>query len=258
MTELPVAEIEDIVRARLADWPATWEGYHWPGYTWEHTLRVRNLALRLAAEIGADARVVELAALLHDIEKVAGREHAAAGAKTAERLLAEFDLPADLIARVADAIATHAGDNTPDHPAENLALGDADLIDANFGLVGVWRFITIRAGHGAGVEETILAMGEWLPRKDALLELLNTDAGRAVALDRTARMREFCTDLAAALANGPAGAPLVALARHINAHCARGSIIDQLPALRAIATEADHESARAAIERLADEAAGRA
>jgi len=258
MTETLVADIERIVRDRLADWPAAWEGYHWPGYTWEHTLRVRDLALRLAGEIGADREVVELAALLHDIDKAAGREHAAVGAETAARLLAERSMPIDFTARVVDAIATHAGGNTPGHPAENLALGDADLIDANFGLVGVWRFITIRAGHGTGVEETIAAMGEWLPKKDVLLELLNTDAGRAVALDRTARMREFCADLAAALADGPADAPLLALARHINAHCARGSISDQLPALHAIAAQADHAGAQAAVARLADEAAGRA
>ncbi len=259
MTDTLVADIEAIVRDRLADWPATWEGYHWPGYTWEHTLRVRDLALRLAGEIGADARVVELAALLHDIDKAAGSEHAAVGAETAARLLAERGVPIDFAARVVDAIATHAGGNTPEHPAENLALGDADLIDANFGLVGVWRFVTIRAGHGTGVEETIAAMEEWLPRKDALLVLLNTDAGRAVALERTARMHEFCADLASALADGSADdTPLLALARHINAHCARGSIIDQLPALRAIAAEADHAGARAAVARLADEAAGRA
>ena len=181
------------------------------------------------------------------------------GAETSAALLAEREVPAELAARIVDAIATHAGDNTPEHPPENLALGDADLIDANFGLVGVWRFITIRAGHGTGVAETIAAMGEWLPKKDALLELLNTDAGRAVALDRTARMHEFCADLASALSDGPADDdPLLALARHINANCARGSITDQLPALRAIAAEADHAGARAAIERLADEAAGRA
>ncbi|MGD9498062.1 MAG: HD domain-containing protein [Armatimonadota bacterium] len=253
-----IAFIERTVYARLADWPAQWEGYHWPGYTWEHTLRVRALALRLADEVGAQRRVVELAALLHDIEKQAGPEHAAAGAVTAQRLLTERGADAELTGRVIDAIASHAGGNTPQHRVESLVLGDADLIDANFGLVGVWRFITIRAGHGAGVAETIAAMGEWLPKKDALLELLHTGPGRAVARERTVRMHEFCADLAGALADGRARGGLIALAEHINAHHARGSILDQLPALRRIAADHGEDVAQAAVERLADEAAGRA
>jgi len=257
MTDELVASLEEIVRERLADWPAEWEGYHWPGYTYEHTLRVRNLALRLGEEAGADAEVVEPAALLHDIEKRAGREHAAAGAVVARRLLVERGVDPELSERIVSAIATHAGDNTPDHPVENLVLGDADLIDANFGLVATWRFITIRAGHGATVAETVGGMPEWLPKKDALLELLHTDHGRAVAHDRTARMHAFCADLAGEAADGQAGWGLVALARHINAEHARGSIIDQLPALRRIAGDAGDRAVQA-CERLADEVAGRA
>ena len=50
MREL-ITDLENVVRDRLADWPSGWEGYHWPGYTYEHTLRVRALALRLARDI---------------------------------------------------------------------------------------------------------------------------------------------------------------------------------------------------------------
>lgn len=253
-----IIDVENEVRRRLAEWPARWEGYHWPGYTWEHTLRVRNLALRLADELGADGEVVELAALLHDIEKRAGRDHAWAGAIEARRLLDQRGVEERLIRRVVHAIDTHAGGNTPEHPPENLVVGDADLIDANFGLVGVWRFITIRAGHGATVTETIRAMPEWLVKKDALFDLLNTDVGRAVAEKRIEYMHRFCADLGAALSNGEVGAGLLALTRYINVNHERGSLFKQLPALRKIAGEAGHVEARAAVERLADEAAGRA
>ncbi len=258
MARTLIIDIENEVRRRLADWPERWEGYHWPGYTWEHTLRVRSLALRLADELGAERTVVELAALLHDVEKRAGRDHAWAGAIEARRLLDARGVNEDLIRGVVYAIDTHAGGNTPEHPVENLALGDADLIDANFGLVGVWRFITIRAGHAATVEETIRAMPEWLVKKDALFELLTTDAGRAIAEERIRYMHRFCTELVSALSDGEAQPGLMALVRHINANCERGSIFKQLPMLRRIAAEAGHERARAAVERLASEAIGRA
>jgi len=249
------AELEVIVYDRLGNWPPAWEGYHWPGYTWEHTLRVRDLALRLAREEGADAEVVALAALLHDIEKRVGKEHAAAGAVEAERLLAQRGVAPELTERVRFAIETHAGGNTPHHPAENLALGDADLIDANFGLVGVWRFITIRAGHGTLPEETVAAMPEWLPKKDELLGLLNTDSGRAAAAERSAAMRAFCGQLAEAYRNGEVGEELREMVGYINANHERGSLIAQMPGLRALAGSSD-PVAVAACERLAREMVG--
>jgi len=252
-----LADLGAIVRKRLEKWPAQWEGYHWPGYTYEHTLRVRNLALRLARETGADELTVELAALLHDIEKPTGRDHAAAGAETARRLLQERDVPPETVERVASAIGSHAGDNTPEHPVENLVLGDADLIDANFGLVGVWRFVTIRAGHGASIEETVNGFEEWLPKKDALMDLLNTEQGMDVAHRRRTRMHRFCADVQAAMESEAIASGLLAMLQHINARHRRGSISQQLPQLCLIA-ECAGDGAVQACERLRAEAAGEA
>ena len=251
-----IADLERVVYERLGNWPAAWEGYHWPGYTWEHTLRVRALALRLARELGADADTVGLAALLHDYEKRAGRDHAAVGAVEVERLLRERGVDAELTERVCYAIATHAGDNTPEHPVENLALGDADLIDANFGLVGTWRFITIRAGHEATPEETVEGMAEWLPKKDELHGLLNTDAGRAVARERSATMHRFCAELRDAFRDGEAGEGLREMVREINARHQRGSMIEQLPVLMAMARRRNDAEVTGACDRLAAEMAG--
>jgi uncharacterized protein len=252
-----IDELEEIVRARLENWPEQWEGYHWPGYTWEHTLRVRNLALRLAEETGADAEVVEVAAILHDIDKPIGRDHAHAGAETAREMLAERELSDERVEQVVHAIDTHAGDNTPEHPVENLVLGDADFIDANFGLVGTWRFITIRAGHGSTVEETIEGFAEWLSRKDELIALLGTDEGRAVARDRQEWMHQFCAGAREALRDDRVGRGLLAMIEHINANYERGSIFEQLPALRTIAGQTG-DGAVTACRRLEDEARGRA
>ncbi len=251
-----IADLEAAVYERLGNWPEAWEGYHWPGYTWEHTLRVRALALRLAREMGADEDTVGLAALLHDYEKRAGRDHAAVGAVEVDRLLRERGVDADLTERVRYAIATHAGDNTPDHPVENLALGDADLIDANFGLVGTWRFITIRAGHESTPEETVEKMAEWLPKKDELHGLLNTDAGRAVAQERSATMHAFCAGLVDAFEDGEAGEGLREWVREINERHPRGSMIEQWPVLMELGQRRDDAEVTCACDRLAAEMAG--
>jgi len=39
-------------------WDHEWVGFSWRNYTYDHVRRVRNLALSLAAEEGADPRVL--------------------------------------------------------------------------------------------------------------------------------------------------------------------------------------------------------
>lgn len=247
------AHLEDAIRDRLADWPKQWEGFHWPGYTYEHTFRVRTLAGTLAAREGADPAVVDVAALLHDICKPEGAEHAKVGAKEAARVLHHLHLPADFIEAVHHVIDTHSGDNTPSHPIENRVLGDADLIDANFGLVATWRFITIRAGRGSTLEDTVAGFADWLPRKDELMHLLRSDAGREVAAERSVTMHRFCQDVVAAYADG-AHEPLQRVVEHIAWDYHRASLSGQLPRLTELAG-AD-ELAQAACRRLTAEVAG--
>jgi uncharacterized protein len=252
--------IETIIADRLANWPRQWEGFHWPGYTHEHTYRVRNLALALGEVAGADPGVVEPAALLHDIAKAQGKEHARIGAEEADHILHDLNVEERLRARIVEAIALHSGDNTPDHPVENCVLGDADLIDANFGYVATWRFITIRAGRDLPLAETITGMAEWLPKKDELQTLLLTDAGRACAAERSRAMHAFCQDIAVAFDGQSGGTArqsraLRQMVEHVVSDCARANLTTQLPALRDLA--GDDALAQAACDRLAEEIAGR-
>ena len=222
------AELHELVKDRLEDWPSQREGYHWPGYTYDHTLRVVNLATHMARRLKADAQIVRFAALLHDIRKDAGREHAQVGAAEVRELLPGYGLPADFIEAVAGAIECHSGGNTACHPLENLCLGDADLIDANFGLVATWRFITIRSGRGEDLEGTIVAMAEWLPKKDALVELLNTDLGREITATRSRRMHGLCARFRDALAGAGDGGGFLWLARYIHENADTGRLQMQL------------------------------
>lgn len=256
MDRVAIEELQEIVRQRLADWPPRWEGYHWPGYTWEHTLRVRDLAVTLAREVGADEETVALAALLHDIEKPVDGDHASAGAATARRLLEERQCRAEMLEATVSAIATHAGANTVDGPLESLALGDADMIDANFGLVGTWRFITIRAGHASDAEETIGRISSWLRGKEEMVHRLLLPAARDLAIERIAHSRVFCSLATRALENGRCSC-ILEMARYINAEHPSGSLARQLPVLEQIAREADDAAAIAVCRRLSDEAAGR-
>ena len=61
--------LEELVRQTHLLWDQEWVGFSWRNYTFEHMQRVRGLSRTLAREEGADERVLEFAATLHDITK---------------------------------------------------------------------------------------------------------------------------------------------------------------------------------------------
>ncbi len=190
-----IATAERAVRDALADWPPQWTGFHWPGYTLQHTERVRRLARRLAADEGADIEVVGLAALLHDVAKAEGEDHAQRGAERTRALL-DGALPPERVAQIAATVAAHNA-AVPGDPIEWRVLSDADKVDANFGLVAVTRYFTIRGSRGHGLDEALAWVPEWDERHVALLERLSTEAGRRCAEERLAVMRAFCKEATA-------------------------------------------------------------
>ena len=66
-----LTEIEALVRETFALWEVVRVGFSWQHYYFNHTQRVRNLALHLAAQegTGTDRVKLECAALLHDLTK---------------------------------------------------------------------------------------------------------------------------------------------------------------------------------------------
>ncbi len=119
------------------------------GHDFAHMLRVRHLALRIAAAEGAAAEAVELIALLHDVESRSGRaDHGGRGAEIAGAWLAEGGAPQGLIEEVRAAIAdlSWSGGRTPATPAGRV-VQDADRLDA-IGAVGIARAFAYGGAHG--------------------------------------------------------------------------------------------------------------
>lgn len=63
------AHIEALLRETYALWEPGWVTFNWRNYTYDHVQRVRGLALSLCRAEGGDERIVEWAALLHDLTK---------------------------------------------------------------------------------------------------------------------------------------------------------------------------------------------
>jgi uncharacterized protein len=177
------------------------------GHDPAHAVRVRHLAVRIAAAIGADTEVVEAAALLHDVGHASGRaEHAERGALVAADILAQCDFPSAKIAAVVACIEHHhwqpgrAGD--PPHPTpEYQAFTDADRLDA-LGAIGIARTFAFGGAHQRPIwnpDPNAPAQGPYGVSSvhhfyDKLLRLpgdMYTEPGRRLAARRVGVMEEY-------------------------------------------------------------------
>ncbi|MCP4142153.1 MAG: HD domain-containing protein [Chloroflexi bacterium] len=105
-------------------------------YRWQHTLRVVQYGKKLAKREGANAEIVIVACLLHDIAKLSDRsrnvEHGRIGAKMARPFLQELGYAETDVENICYAIASHVdGKADFEHPLtiEAQVVSDADKID---------------------------------------------------------------------------------------------------------------------------------
>lgn len=139
-----LAKTEAYVRGRMEG-----EG---SGHDWWHVHRVRQTALRLAREEGADPYVVELAALLHDVadHKFHGGDETA-GPRAAREWLEGLGVEEAVVRHVCAIIAElsykGAGVPTPMSTPEGRVVQDADRLDA-IGAIGVARTFAFGGSRG--------------------------------------------------------------------------------------------------------------
>lgn len=67
--QYPMNELDALVQETFTLWDPGWVTFNWRNYTYDHTQRVRGLALNLCAQESGDPQITELSALLHDITK---------------------------------------------------------------------------------------------------------------------------------------------------------------------------------------------
>uniref|UniRef100_A0A7S3QVN3 HD/PDEase domain-containing protein n=1 Tax=Dunaliella tertiolecta TaxID=3047 RepID=A0A7S3QVN3_DUNTE len=119
-------------------------------HDWDHVLRVKNMAKKLAAEEGLDAStiaVIDLAATLHDVQDYKYSGSATATAVSVKAFLTEQGAPGDLVERVLsiiesvgfkDELGKQAGHTLS---PEQACVQDADRLDA-IGAIGIARCFT--------------------------------------------------------------------------------------------------------------------
>lgn len=176
-------------------------------YRWEHVLAVHALALRLARLTGADEEVVEAAAWLHDVRKLAGEAHPRQGAAFARRFLPQTDFPPDKIERVAQAIEEHRGlwREEPLQLLESAVLWDADKL-AKLGLTAAFHWLgnTFSRGESVTLEALIddLSDADW---QEKTVASMHTAPARKAAQQRLERFQALWRELREELGGGDVG-----------------------------------------------------
>lgn len=125
-------------------------------HDFDHVLRVMRMGERIAQAEGADALVVRLAALLHDLPATAGYDgdarvgHHRAAAERARGLLSARGLAAGQVENVGHCIEAHRFRDQSVQPQtlEAQCLYDADKLDS-IGAIGVGRAFAYGGAHGS-------------------------------------------------------------------------------------------------------------
>lgn len=182
------------------------------GHDWWHIHRVRNTALKLARDEGADLFITELGALLHDIADHKfhdGDENA--GPLAAESFLRSINADPKIISEVCTIIREvsfkGAGVETPVSSKEAAVVQDADRLDA-MGAVGIARTFAYGGYSGQPMYDPELnpqlhedfdsyksnrssTINHFYEKLLLLKDRMNTEAGRRMAKDRHLYMQNY-------------------------------------------------------------------
>jgi uncharacterized protein len=185
-------------------------GFDDPAHGWEHIKRVYRLALHVAEKENADAFIVGMAALMHDIGHLSSDtslHHADLSMSMAGELLVAYDISAETREAILHAITAHSFSlGIEPRTLEAKVVRDADRLDS-LGAIGILRWAITGTVRRTGETQTYHPddpFAEWHTLDDRrymldhfftkLLKLdgtMATRTGRVLAQERIAFMRTY-------------------------------------------------------------------
>ncbi len=181
------------------------------GHDWWHVYRVWNLARQIAQREGANIMVVELAALLHDMDdhKIAGADSDSLpnARQTLKSIYASTELEEEVIGVIKQVSFKGAGVDTTPTSLEACVVQDADRLDA-IGAIGIARAFAYGGSknrelfnpdeqpnlHGSFHEyknSKGSTLNHFYEKLLLLKDRVNTKTAKEIAADRHRLMEEF-------------------------------------------------------------------
>jgi len=158
----------------------------------DHTMRVYSLSMELSKGLQINMRVLEAAALLHDVGRPSESEsnvsHSVLSGEMSKDYLRDLGYTKQEIDHVVDAIRTHRfSEGIEPRSTEGQILSDADKLDA-IGAIGVYRAIAQAAASGKGIQGFLDHADEKLLK---LKEMMYTVPARELANERHEMLSVF-------------------------------------------------------------------
>lgn len=184
-----------------------------PSHDFLHIRRVVSMALKLAAEEGADVNVVLPAAYFHDFVNVPKNDPRRAqasrlSAEAAVAYLHSLGYPAQYMPAISHAIAAHSfSAGIPAETIEARVVQDADRLDS-LGAIGAARCFTTSALMGRpyyhdgdlfaenrALDDKTYAVDHFFVKLFRVADMLQTETARAEGRRRVAFMKEYLKQL---------------------------------------------------------------
>lgn len=187
------------------------------GHDYYHTVRVYRIATEIAKQEYADVNIVQLAALLHDVDdkKLSPETHATK--KNAVDFMTANGVDANIInivCKIIDEVSFAGTDSVVPSTIEGKCVQDADRLDA-IGAIGIARTFTYGGSRGRKIYDPDIkprigmskeeyeknmnstSINHFYEKLLVLKDMMNTTAGKKMAEHRQAIMQEFLNEFLA-------------------------------------------------------------
>ncbi|MDE7268178.1 MAG: HD domain-containing protein [Lachnospiraceae bacterium] len=186
------------------------------GHDFFHTFRVYKMAATIAKQERADMMIVQLAALLHDVDDRKLSPETYANKDKAVDFLRKHNVPKETIKTICDiidAVSFMGVDSVVPKSIEGKCVQDADRLDA-IGAIGIARAFTYGGNHNRAIYNPDIPFKEKMTKEEyqnnisttinhfyeklfQLSERMNTDTAKAIAKERDSYMRAYISEFLA-------------------------------------------------------------
>lgn len=183
------------------------------GHDYFHTLRVYKMAARIAEQENADLMIVQLAALLHDVDDIKLSPETYANMDRTVGFLRKHGVSEEMIKTICNIIGEvsfRGTDSITPETIEGMCVQDADRLDA-LGAVGIARTFAYGGSHNRIIHDPEIkptvnmnadkyqshistSINHFYEKLFQLKDLMNTDTAKKIAEQREDYMKAYISE----------------------------------------------------------------